>query len=275
MSEQDPLKFLGDLPSKPKARQPRRSSGASPQKDPTNAAPARARVRRKPGQEPEVTVAQGTVTLTQPCCPSGHPVTVVMKFCPECGSSVVVAGPPKCRNGHEVAASDKFCATCGTPMQGEGAEKLLTEDEQRAKLQAHRLAMERGKENPVVAYAPGKAPKGVETIVIHFLVDGFSACAQVWMRGQEIEVWPGHPRWPEVQNWIQLDVAGQYARYGRQVFGYGPWPGVKTYTAGVGHFQPLKTVSGEGTVSQPTEEELARADVAEQRRGRRLPLSIG
>jgi hypothetical protein len=198
-----------------------------------------------------------------------------MKFCPECGSTVTVAGPPTCRNGHEVTADAKFCATCGTPTQGEELVKQLSEDEQLDKERAHRRAMEMGKENPVMAYAPGKAPPGVETIVIHFLVDGFGASGNVWMRGQEIEVWPGHPRWREVQPWITLDVAGQYARYGRQVFGYGPWPGVKSYTAGVGHFQPLKTVSGDGTVAQPTEEEMARADAAEQRRGRRLPMPIG
>jgi hypothetical protein len=274
MPEQDPLKFLGELPAKSKGRQPRRSSGVNAaQKVPHTDTPARARVRRKPGQEPKV---EPEVTVkAQPTCPSGHPVVATMKFCPECGASVVVAGPPTCRNGHEVAESAKFCATCGTPMQGEEAERLLSDDELRDKENAHRRAMELGKESPVVAYAPGKAPKDVESVVIHFLVDGFSASGNVWMRGQEIEVWPGHPRWRDVQSWITLDAAGQYARYGRQVFGNGPWPGVQSYTAGIGHFQPLKTVSGDGTVSQPTEEELARADAAEKRRGRRLPMPIG
>jgi hypothetical protein len=274
MPEEDPLKFLGELP--------KRSSGAKGTQDPDNAKPARARVRRKPGQEPEVIPARPrapraakTVTLAQPCCPGGHPVNAAMKFCPECGSSVIVAGPPKCRNGHEVSATDKFCASCGTPLQGEAAQELLSEDELRSKEAAHRRAVELGKENPVTAYVPGKAPPNAKSVIIHFLVDGFGAFGQVWMRGQEIEVWPGHPRWREAENWITLDVAGQYSRYGRQCFGYGLWPWSRSYTAGLGHFQFLKTVSGEGVVSQPTEEELARADAAELARGRRVPMPIG
>lgn len=259
----------------PKTRLPKRSSGTSPQKDPTNATPARARVRRPKGQEPEVKPASVIATLVQPCCPSGHPVTAAMKFCPECGATVVVAGPPRCRNGHDIRETDKFCAICGTPLQGEEAAKLLSDAELLDKERAHSQAVAMGKESPVIAYVPGKAPPGVESIVVHFLVDGFSDCANVWMRGQEIEVWPGHPRWRQVQWWITLDVAGQYATFGRQIFGYGPWPGVNTYTAGIGHFQQLKAASGEGMVSQPTEEELARADAAEKRRGRRLPMPMG
>ena len=152
---------------------------------------------------------------------------------------------------------------------------LMTEQELVSKEQAHRRAVIAGQENPVTAYVPGKAPPDTESVVIHFLIDGFSAFGNVWMRGQEIEVWPGHPRWREAQSWILLDVPGQYRRFGRQVFGQGPWPWDRSYTAGVGHFQYLKTVSGEGVVSQPTEEELARADEAEKRRGRRVPMPMG
>ncbi len=253
MADRDPLEFLGNLPkakTTPRARKP-----ATP------------RAPRAKGVS--------AVTLAQPCCPQGHPVASKMKFCPECGSSVIVAGPPRCRNGHEVTASDKFCASCGTPMQGEAAEKIETELELRNKEQRHRMAVAAGKENPAVAYVPGKAPRNADSIVIHFLVDGFGAFGNVWVRGQEIEVWPGHPRWREAQAWITLDAAGQYAKYGRQVFGQGPWPGVQTYKAGIGRFQPLKTVSGEGVVSQPTEEEMERADAAERRRGRRVPMPLG
>lgn len=274
--DEDPLKFLVGLP--------KRSSGTSPQKDPTNATPARVRVKRKPGQQPEVVAtppkvprasrAAKTAPLTQPCCPGGHAVTAVMKFCPECGCTVTVLGPPRCRNGHEITSADKFCASCGTPLQGEAAIAADSEEELRHKEAAHRRAMELGKENPVVAYAPGKAPAKAQSVIVHFLVDGISAFGQVWMRGQEIEVWPGHPRWPEAEEWINLDVAGQYTRYGRQVFGNGPWPFNRSYTAGVGKFQHLQAVSGEGAVAQPTEEELARADKLEAARGRRVPMPI-
>ena len=132
-----------------------------------------------------------------------------------------------------------------------------------------------GRLSPVEALAPGQAPPGMRTTVIHFLVDGFGAFGNVWYRGQEGELWPGHPRWPEAAAWIGLDMAGQFRRWGRQVFGYGPWPGVPTYTAGVGKFQQLADISGSGVVTGNSEEELARADEAERRRGRRVPMPLG
>ena len=151
----------------------------------------------------------------------------------------------------------------------------MSEHEMRSYEAAHQRAVILGQENPVTAYAPGQAPPGVKTVVIHFLVDGVSAFGNVWMRGQEIEVWPGHPRWREASGWITLDMAGQFQRFGRQIFGPGPWPGVKTYTAGVGRFAKLGVVGGEGFVPEPTEEELRRADEAERARGRRVPMPLG
>jgi hypothetical protein len=254
---EDPLEFLSGL-------------GVP---EPSTEKPARARTRRKSASPaiPETKVSK-TMTLAQPCCPNGHPVTAAMKFCQECGSAVVVAGPPRCRNGHDVPADARFCASCGVPLQGEAAQQIQTETDLLSKEQAHQRAVAMGKESPVVSYAPGKAPAGVQSVVIHFLVDGFGAFGNVWMRGQEIEVWPGHPRWREAQSWMLLDDAGQYAKYGRQVYGRGPWPGARSYTQGIGQFQALRSLSGDGLVAQPTEEELARADEAERRRGRRVPM---
>jgi hypothetical protein len=277
--------------------QPKLNSGEvadPPEVSFTEPPPARAVVKRKPGQEPAVVATpvvkrqyrKRTSLKARPCCPQGHAVEAAMKFCPECGSECVTAGQIRCSNGHEVPPDAKFCATCGAEMHfqvsvtasGEFQSKdpsQMTEAELRTREQMHQRAIIMGAENPVISYAPGQAPANADKVLIHFLVDGFSAFGNVWYRGQEIEVWPGHPRWREAQSWINLDAAGQYSRYGRQIFGPGPWPGAQSYTLGAGHFQPLKQVGGDGSVAQPTEEELLRADAAERQRGRRVPLPIG
>jgi hypothetical protein len=71
-----------------------------------------------------------------------------------------------------------------------------------------------------------------EKILIHVLTDGFTACGQIWFRGQEIEFPIGSPEHEqqldrEGRSWLDLrdDVAGQYQRYGTQMFASGPWPG--------------------------------------------------
>src|SRR5712692_4394867 len=220
--------------------------------------------------EPKVKRPRGRSLKEPPCCPRGHTVSAGMKFCPECGSETRVPGPPKCPNGHEFPEDAKFCAVCGVSLSAPLPVAPLTPEEKISKERAHQIALEMGKVNPVTVFAPGRTPQGVSSAVIHFLVDGFTAFGNVWMRGQEIELWPGHPRWQEAQSWITLDVPGQYARFGRQIFGNGPWPGARSYTAGTGHLQALKSVSGDGAVSEPTEEELKKADAAEQQRGRRV-----
>lgn len=246
--------------------------------------PARAaRPRRNlQSKNPESVAA----AMPQRKCHIGHEVTGAAKFCPECGAKIIdPAAPLTCGNGHEVSLQDKFCAECGdlvSPEPGYSAvavrprpESELSADELVARKRAHDAALRMGKEAPDVMYQPGQAPASVKTTIIHFLNDGFGAFGVVWLRGQEIELWPGHPRWREAQAWITLDVAGQFKRWGRQMFGIGPWPGEQSYTAGAGHFQQMKALSGDGSIAQPTEEELARGDAAEQRRGRRVPAPIG
>lgn len=271
---------------------PRLNSGEAPPETFTEPAPARARVRRRRGQEPEVVpvpeglVASGVMTLTQPVCPDGHAVAASMRFCPECGRELTVPGPLTCSNGHEVTTDARFCPTCGVPLAESAIfsgsadhrprpEAELSEAERAERLRKHDQALRLGRENPAMAYVPGQAPSGARRVIVHFLVDGFGAFGNVWYRGQEIELWEGHPRWSEAQAWINLDTAQQYAKYGREVFRPGPWPGAQSYTAGAGRFQELKAIDGEGAIPQPTAEELARADEAERRRGRRVPMPLG
>lgn len=216
-------------------------------------------------------------------CPAGHPVSAEHKFCPECGlKTVLVVASPRCRNGHEVTSDQKFCPTCGVqvirpvaagpddPRPKPASE--LTPEELRERERMHAEAVRRGKENPVMAFAPGRAPAAAQTTIVHFVADGFTAFGNVWVRGQEVELWPGHPRWEEAQLWINMDTAEQLRRWQKEYFRPGPWPGERSYLAGRGRFEQLKSLSGdEGGVSEPSDEELRAADEAERRRGRRVP----
>lgn len=217
-------------------------------------------------------------------CPQGHAVGPKMKFCPACGSEVLLnTGPPQCRNGHEVPADARFCPSCGVPVEAGAVvtdagyaprdPSTMSEEELREREVAHQRAIATGRESPVLSYTPGSAPQGVQSVLIHFVKDGFTAFGNVWMRGQEIELWPGHPRWREAQEWIHLDTAAQYRRYGEEKFRWGPWPGERTYTAGLNSFQMMRGISDDGPpVGPPTPEELQRGDEAERRRGRRVPM---
>jgi ribosomal protein S27AE len=208
-----------------------------------------------------------------------------MKFCPECGAKVIDPSKPvTCSKGHEVESTAKFCPMCGVSMAAPAAyvpplapraEADLTSDEMAERKAAHEAAVRLGQEMPPVSYGEGATPAKAKTIVVHFLNDGFSVFGTVWYRGQEAEVWEGHPRWGEMQRLASETVADQYRYYGRQMHALGPWPGERSYTAGAGRFEQLKAESGDGVVSQPSEEELARADEAERRRGRRVPLPLG
>lgn len=230
---------------------------------PPDAPPARARVRRRKGQLPQVTAGRS--------CQNGHGLEEGFVFCPQCGSPARQDdAPPRCGNGHDLEHGHLFCPQCGSARAQIGTQAPEAVATQLSKEEAHRQAIMLGsQDNSAMAYAPGQAPPGVQTTVIHFLIDGFGAFGLVWYRGQEIELWPGHPRWDEAQAWLALDTAGQYRRFGRQVFAHGPWPGERSYTAAAGRFEKLDGSAG------PSEEELRQADEAERRRGRRVPLPLG
>ena len=133
-----------------------------------------------------------------------------------------------------------------------------------------RQALTLGKANPPLRY---QQPRTRDTILIHFLVDGFYAFGNVWMRGQELELDKSGNRWEEEGRfWMELDTYGQQERYGKVCFAPGPWPGKQSYTEAAGSYQRLKPLSeGGAPVAGPTPEQLAQADAAEQRRGRGVP----
>jgi hypothetical protein len=69
-----------------------------------------------------------------------------------------------------------------------------------------------------------------DTLLIHFLEDGFTACGRVWYRGQELEFTIGSKAFIEQKDragrsWLELDDSDQMRKFGRVYFRRGPWPG--------------------------------------------------
>jgi hypothetical protein len=234
-------------------------------------------------------------------CPSGHPVSEAAKFCAECGSPVVVAGPWTCGQGHTSTETAKFCAECGDPrpdmrppIAGAGVmaemaarvnssvvesfrprpESELTEEEKAERQRLHAEAIRLGAAMPPVQFEPPQPDQDTELIHITGEGEGFTAFGQVWHRGQELELVIGSDRWNEAQRWINMTDAQQMERYGGKVmFRHGPWPGARSYAAGLQDGQPVRMMSldGKTEVGGPTLEQLHQADQAEQQRGRRVP----
>jgi len=147
----------------------------------------------------------------------------------------------------------------------------LTPDEKRERDYQHAQAVAAGKRDPGIRQYVAPQP-AQRAILIHILEDGFTAFGQVWYRGQELEVAIGGPRWEEAQRWILWDDYQQMAVYKKIYFRQGPWPGLRSYTAGVGRFQQLKALGdGDQVILGPPVEALAQADLLEQRRGRGVP----
>jgi hypothetical protein len=76
------------------------------------------------------------------------------------------------------------------------------------------------------------APEVVDgqSVLIHIREDGFTACGRVWYRGQELEFTVGQPNWEDTKDikgnsWVLQTESDQLRRYGRVMFGLGPWPG--------------------------------------------------
>lgn len=138
---------------------------------------------------------------------------------------------------------------------------------------AQALAVAQQFESQQLQYQPSRG----ESILIHFVDDGFTFAGQVWYRGQEVEIGPDHPRWNEVLSWITLDKYQQIERWGKQYFDHGPWPGRKSYADGATSFETLyagRDAQGNltGSYRGPGEQALAQADEAERRRQRAVPL---
>lgn len=188
-----------------------------------------------------------------------------------------------CAFGHPNPPGSRFCADCGLSMNAQlapGAETVrpkpaaeLTDEERAEREQQHMAAI-------TAAAAFEKAPEVIlpaegEAVLIHFTEDGLTAFGKVWYRGQELAIGPDHPRWPEAVGWIMLDKAGQFARWGRQYFDHGPWPFQRSYVDPAAHYEDMRPVGGQGKMSGgPSEEELRRADEAEQRRNRGVPAPV-
>lgn len=82
-------------------------------------------------------------------------------------------------------------------------------------------------ERQPVAY---DSAESADSVMIHILEDGFTACGQVWYRGQEIRFVRGGEAYEQTRNrlgasWLDLDESAQWNRWGKKMFGLGPWPG--------------------------------------------------
>jgi len=192
-----------------------------------------------------------------------------------------------CALGHGNVPGARFCAECGLAMDAPApvlgpvqerprpaAELSETERAERDRQHTEALAAARAFENAPVTYVPAEG----QTVIIHMIEDGLTAFGQVWYRGQEIEIGPGHPRWEQARVWILLDRAQQIDRWGKQFFAAGPWPGRRSYLDGADGFQKLSAgKDAEGnpiTFAGPGEQALRQADEAERRRGRAVPAPL-
>jgi hypothetical protein len=68
-----------------------------------------------------------------------------------------------------------------------------------------------------------------ESVLIHFVVDGFTAQGAMWYRGQELEFDLNSRAYQETrdrngESWVHLTEADQIKRYGKVFFRPGPWP---------------------------------------------------
>lgn len=164
------------------------------------------------------------------------------------------------------------------PVQGEAQRpkpaEQLTDEERVARDQQHQAALAAAAQ--FERQQPDYQPTEGEAVLIHFVADGLTAFGQVWYRGQELEIGPDHPRWPEAISWITLSRFQQLDRWGEQKFDFGPWPGRRSYTEAAGSFEQLVIGSGDNAAryAGPSPEELAAADEAERRRNRAVPAPV-
>jgi hypothetical protein len=164
------------------------------------------------------------------------------------------------------------------PYQKPVPDTELTPEQRRIRDLEDQLAIERGRKDPQPELDVPEQPGDPGNIFIYFVEDGFTALGKVWYRGQELEFAPGSPAYADTcdrngRSWLTLrgDDNAQITRFGRVMFRPGRWPG-KTYKdAAALPYEPLKSLTGAGTVAKPTDEELNRAAAEEHGRRRAAP----
>jgi hypothetical protein len=192
---------------------------------------------------------------------------------------------PQCPFGHASPPGTAYCGTCGIKMGAAAGRPDLTavRPVPAGQLDAEARA-ERDRQHAEAVAAAGRFEHAPERIVpnpgqgvlIHFIEDGLTVFGRVWYRGQEIEIGPDHPRWADAVGWITLDRAGQAARWGRQYFEHGPWPGLRDYQHPSITYEQLTARGPDGnpvTFAGPGDEQLAQANRAEAQRGRGVPAA--
>ena len=220
-------------------------------------------------------------------CGNGHESPAGAKFCMECGEPFQVQAATAdwtCQNGHLIDKAAKFCMECGdarpdlrAPVAGAGVvaelsarvtpEAMLNPEQRAERERLHAAALRAGREDRELVFQ--RANPDRPGIWLHVRKSGWSFAGVVWMRGQNIYLEEGTLRWQEAQDWIGLDEAGQTARWGRECFRLGKWPGKQSYAeATEADYQKV------GAAGAPSREQLAAADQAEAARGGGVPAPV-
>jgi hypothetical protein len=202
------------------------------------------------------------------CTHCGERSTGVARFCFACGSAMHPA--PVAGAGVAVEMAASVTTRPDLNQFRPKPEADLTPEEKQRRQQEHAAAIAAGQKDPPLRYVPSQDPRKV---LIHIVEDGFTWAGQVWMRGQELEIGPDHPRWADAQRWINMSDFEQMDRYGKIRFRKGPWPGRRSYADGAGSFEPVILGQGEGAQKYqgPSVKELLEADQRERARGRAVP----
>lgn len=158
-------------------------------------------------------------------------------------------------------------------------EPVVSREQQQIKELRDQLARERGRKD-VEPEADDSAPVDGEVIRVHFLEDGLTVNGKIMYRGDEMEFVVGSQAWKDTfdrfgrSTWLDLRRSefDQVDRWGKIMFRGGPWPG-KTYADG--RWETLRAEKGDATVPPPSDEEIAAAEKARQRRSApRLPVQV-
>lgn len=209
--------------------------------------------------------------------PAGVVMPEVLAPMEQAAAEMTAGDAASCMFGHANQPGVSFCGSCGISMDASKAGPAarvkpayeLTPAEQAERDRQHQAALAAAAK---FEQAPERIlPASGQTMVIHMVDDGLTAFGRVWYRGQEIEIGPDHPRWPEAVNWIMLSRFEQLERWGKHYFDFGPWPGRRSYVEEAGSFEQLTVIGGDGKLPGPDEAALRQADEAERRRGRGVP----